>query len=77
MCGSASMEEPTGWMRRVGSALRPILGAVENARNLNRVGLYLIDDDVRQGRESELAPPGHAAASAPKIKGSPRRAHSQ
>lgn len=31
MCGSASMEEPTGWMRRVGSALRPILGAVENA----------------------------------------------
>jgi hypothetical protein len=57
MCGSASMEEPTGWMRRVGSALRPILGAVENARNLNRVGLYLIDDDVRLGRESELAPP--------------------
>ena len=35
---------------------------VENARNLNRVRLDLIDDDVRQRRKCKFTPPVHPAA---------------
>jgi len=39
---------------------------VENARDLNRVGLHLINDDVRQWSKCQLTPPSHAAASSSK-----------
>ena len=40
---------------------------VEDARNLNRVRLDLIDNNIRQRSESKLTPPGHAAAGSSKI----------
>jgi len=71
VCGSASTEEPTGWTGRgegqQGWPLRPVLRTVENARDLNRVRLDLIDDYIRQRRECEFAPSRHAAAGPSKI----------
>ena len=40
---------------------------VENARNLNRVRLDLIDNDVRQRCKCKFTPPGHAAAGSSEI----------
>jgi len=40
---------------------------MKNARDLNRVRLDLIDNDVRQRRECEFTSPGHAAAGSSKI----------
>ena len=53
-------------MKRCG-ALIPVLRTVENARNLDRVRLDLIDNDVRQRRECKFTPSGHAAAGSSKI----------
>jgi len=43
------------------------LRTVENARNLNRVRLDLIDNDVRQRCKCKFTPPGHAAAGSSEI----------
>ncbi len=40
---------------------------VENARNLNRIRLDLINNNVGQRRECKLTPSGHAAAGSSKI----------
>ena len=42
--------------------LRPVLRAVIDARNLNGVLLYLVDDNVR--RKNQFAPPAHASGTA-------------
>jgi len=48
-------------------ALRPVLRAMENARDFDGVFRHLIDDDVRQRWEQQLPPAANAAAGSPKV----------
>lgn len=52
----------------------PVLSSVENAGNLNRVWLRLIDDDVGKARKCHFAPVRHPAAGSSEIGKSFRRA---
>ena len=54
-------------MRSKNPILWPVLRTVEDVRNLNRIWLDLIDDDVRQRREGKLASPNHPLAHAAKM----------
>ena len=55
-----------------GKGLWPVLRTVENARNLNRVGLDLIDHDIGQRGECQFTPSSHAAAGSSEMREIPQ-----